>query len=336
MLTVFEELPEGLYSCRAADLHGILPGPSLFHLPGRRREPLFVSVLLHGNEDTGWQAAQSILRKYRQRTLPRALSLFVGNVAAARAGVRRLPGQCDYNRVWPGCEDGGTPEHAMAERIVAAMRTRGVYASIDVHNNTGLNPHYACVNRTDPHFLHLAHLFSRIVVYFQRPRGVQSMAFARLCPAVTVECGKPGSLRSDEHAAEFIDACLHLAAHPSGQVPAHDLDLFQTVATVRVAEGRDFGFGDQGGDIRFERDLDHMNFREVPQGVVWARLGDDRLPPLRVIDDDGRDVYHDYFGVEAGVLTLRKSMMPAMLSCDVEAVRQDCLCYLMQRLPQPE
>ncbi len=336
MLTVSEELPEGIYTCRAADLHTILPGPSLFHLPGRRGEPLFVSVLLHGNEDTGWQAAQSILRMYRNRTLPRALSLFVGNVAAARVGVRRLPEQCDYNRIWPGCEDGGTPEHAMAEQIVAAMRARGPFASIDVHNNTGLNPHYACVNSTDPRFLHLARLFSRIVVYFQRPRGVQSMAFAGLCPAVTVECGKPGSLKSDEHAAEFIDACLHLAAYPGGPVPAHDLDLFQTVATVRVVHGRDFRFGEPGGDICFGRDLEHMNFREVPRGAVWGQLRDARVRPLQVIDDEGRDRFHDYFGVEAGVLTLRRSMMPAMLSCDVEAVRQDCLCYLMQRLPQPQ
>ena len=53
-----------------------------------------------------------------------------------------------------------------------------MFASIDIHNNTGLNPHYGCVNRLDPPFLHLATLFSRIVVYFKRPLGVQSAAFA--------------------------------------------------------------------------------------------------------------------------------------------------------------
>jgi hypothetical protein len=34
--------------------------------------------------------------------LPRSLSLFVGNTAAAEQGVRHLPEQPDYNRVWPG------------------------------------------------------------------------------------------------------------------------------------------------------------------------------------------------------------------------------------------
>ena len=59
-------------------------------------------MLLHGNEDTGLKAIQSLLADYRGRALPRALSLFVGNVQAAAQGQRHLEGQPDYNRVWPG------------------------------------------------------------------------------------------------------------------------------------------------------------------------------------------------------------------------------------------
>jgi succinylglutamate desuccinylase len=88
----------------------VLPGPALIHLPGRRIPPLFVSVLLHGNEDTGWLAAQSVLKKYATVELPRALSLFIGNVEAARTGLRRLDGQPDYNRVWPGSEEAHPPK----------------------------------------------------------------------------------------------------------------------------------------------------------------------------------------------------------------------------------
>ena len=61
---------------------------------------MFVSVLLHGNEDTGLAAAQEVLRRHLSRELHRSLLLFVGNVAAAAANVRTLPGQADYNRVW--------------------------------------------------------------------------------------------------------------------------------------------------------------------------------------------------------------------------------------------
>ena len=181
MLKQYDALPHGLLDLPTSRLGEVLPGPALIHLRGRRMPPLFVSVLLHGNEDTGWLAAQAVLLKYTASGLPRALSLFIGNIEAARSGQRRLDGQPDYNRVWPGSEQAHPAESAMMQKVVDTMRARGVFASIDIHNNTGLNPHYACVNRLDHEFLHLALLFSRIVVYFIRKRGVQSAGLAELC-----------------------------------------------------------------------------------------------------------------------------------------------------------
>lgn len=271
MLTVYHRLPEGLLQLPAHNLHERLPGPTLMHLEGRRTQPLFVSVLLHGNEDTGWQAAQQVLRKYAGTGLPRALSLFIGNLDAARQGVRRLDGQLDYNRIWPGAPEADGPEYRMMGQVVDDMARRAVFASVDIHNNTGLNPHYACVNTLDNRFLHLATLFSRTVVYFVRPLGVQSAAFASLCPSVTVECGKAGSSGSVEHAAAFLEACLNLSDFPLHVVPPQDLDLFHTVATVKVPESLSFGFGDHGLDIDFVPDLDYLNFRELERGALFAQ-----------------------------------------------------------------
>ena len=73
MLTQYDALPPGLLDLPASRLGEVLLGPALIHLPGRRTSPLFASVLLHGNEDTGWQAAQSVLKKYATTELPRAL-----------------------------------------------------------------------------------------------------------------------------------------------------------------------------------------------------------------------------------------------------------------------
>ena len=70
---------------------------------------------------------------------------------------------------------GGGREQAMAGEILSLMAARGVFASIDIHNNTGLNPHYGCINKLDHAFMHLAAMFSRITVYFIRPTGVQSL-----------------------------------------------------------------------------------------------------------------------------------------------------------------
>jgi len=336
MLTQYDALPPGLLDLPAARLSEVLPGPSLIHLPGRHTPPLFVSVLLHGNEDTGWLAAQSVLKKYAAAELPRALSLFIGNVAAARSGLRRLDGQPDYNRVWPGSEEAHPAELAMMQQVVDAMRARGVFASIDIHNNTGLNPHYACVNRLDSTFLHLATLFSRIVVYFIRPRGVQSAAFAELCPAVTVECGKPGTPGSVEHAAAFMEACLHLSEFPPHPVAPHDVDLFHTVATVKVPEQVSFGFAAPDADIDFVPELDHFNFRELMHGDRLGRVRAGSPARLQALDENGKDIGDRLFDYRQDEITLRRPLMPAMLTRDERVIRQDCLCYLMERIKTPE
>jgi hypothetical protein len=51
-----------------------------------------------------------------------------------------------------------------------------------------------------------------------------------------------------------------------------------------------------------------------------------------MIDEDGRDVAEQYFEVSERKLRLRKKAVPAMLTTDPRIVRQDCLCYLMERL----
>ena len=198
MLTIINGLPEGLLDLESRQLANVLKGPTLLHLEGRRDETLFVSVLLHGNEPTGWEAIRRLLKEYDagggDKPLPRNLSLFIGNVQAAQSGLRRLDGQPDYNRVWPGGEQTDTPEGAMIQLVVDTMTQRNLFASIDIHNNTGINPHYGCINVVDNRFLRLALLFSRLVIYFIRPAGVQSLAMARHCPAVTIEAGKVGAV----------------------------------------------------------------------------------------------------------------------------------------------
>jgi succinylglutamate desuccinylase len=330
MLTERTDYPEEMLSVPSEEIYRVLPGPTLIHLKGRREAPLFVSTLLHGNEDTGWVALQRLLRDYRGETLPRSLSIFIGNVEAARHKRRRLDDQLDYNRIWSG--EGHSAEHQMMRRIVKEMKGRSVFASIDVHNNTGVNPHYACINRLDPRFYRLANLFSRTVVYFVRPAGVQSIAFAELCPSVTVECGRVGDEAGIDHAKEFIKACLHLSELPTHPVAPHDLTLFHTVATIRIPPGRSFGFGKTRADFILDRNLDHLNFQELPPGTVFGHLGDDSTARLLVLDEKGQEVDEKYLDYGGGEIRNKVTLMPSMLTLNREVILQDCLGYFMERM----
>ena len=336
-LTILDAVPEPLLQAAPTELYRFLPGPTLITLEGRRPEPLFVSVLLHGNETTGYFAVQELLRKYVARQLPRSLAVFIGNLEAARHGLRRLDNQVDYNRIWP--HPGFTPqepEAALAAQVVEHLRGLNVFLCIDIHNNTGLNPHYACINRREQAFYQLATLFSRTVIYFLRPLGVLSHAFAPLCPAVTIECGKTEHLHGITHALQYLEACLELDHLPQRPVAAHDIDLFHTVATVKIPPEVEFYFdgaqATEGSGVEFVPGLEKMNFSELAPNTVIARVPEAAGKPLSVVNEQGEEVFEHFFTVKQGYLLTKTATMPSMLTTNTDVVRKDCLCYLMERL----
>jgi len=334
-LSRFEAVPQSLLEVPARDLWRILPGPSVFRIPGRQREPLVVSVLLHGNEDTGLTAIQSVLRRHRETQRARTLMLFVGNVAAAAAGVRTLPGQVDFNRCWPGTADQSSAEAGRMREVTQALVQERPFASIDVHNNTGNNPHYGCINRLDEPFLHLARLFARTVVYFDRPLGVQSAALARYCPALTIECGMPGAPAGTAHAAELIEAVLSLSHFPDHPVPSGDIDILQTFGILKVPEEASLSFDGSDADLVLRSDLDRLNFSELDTGVSLGRLGGNASHRLQIApgsDGPMPDDLNSYLCFADHKISLARPAVPAMLTVDRAAVRLDCLGYLMHRI----
>lgn len=331
MLHIYDQIPAGLLQRDARQLHEVLSGPSLIYLDGQNSEVLFISVLLHGNETTGWEAARELLNKYSGQPLPRSVCLFIGNVAAARHGKRHLPDQPDYNRIWK-C-DGDAPEHQMARQVIEEVSKLDLFASVDIHNNSGKNPHYACVNRLDQSYLHLATLFGRTVVYFIKPDTVMSMAIAPLCPSVTVECGQPGMPQGTRHMLDYLDACLHLSEFPQHPVTPHDLDLFHTVATVKVPPELAVGFGNEGVDISLLPDIDRFNFNELPAGTALGQMMTPGLQAFDVRDEQNRDVTAKFFETNGRWIQTRTPVMPSMLTLDLDIIKQDCLCYLMERFP---
>lgn len=332
-LTELDQLPANLLERPAAALHRELSGPTLIHLPGRQTEPLFVSVLQHGNEVTGWEALRRLLKQHADRPLPRALSILIGNVDAARQGLRRLDHQPDFNRCWPGGDSEDNVVGKMFRDVTERMRQRQPIASVDVHNNTGLNPHYAAINRLDPRFFRLAARFSSTVIYFTIPRGVQSSAFAEFCPSVTLECGQAGEVHGTDHTLSFLEACLYAEPPADAPLDSGEIGLYRMVATVYITADTSFSF-DGNASLSLRPDLDRLNFRLLPRGTAFGGQdgGDDTSLPVVALDEDGNEVTERYFESRDGFLLTRRPLMPAMLTLDERVIRQDCLCYVMERI----
>lgn len=330
-LKILKSIPAGLLDLEADQLHELLGGPTLIHLTGRIEQPLFVSVLQHGNEPTGWDAIRVVLKKL-QHQLPRSLILLIGNVNAARFKKRKLDHQPDFNRCWNNGGIFNHPFEQVTQEVLDYATHHKPYASIDLHNNTGFNPHYAALNRKDQQFYQLATLFSRTVVYFEIPNSVQSSAFANICPSVTLECGQVGENAALNHAIDYLDSCLHLHHLPVKTVAPHDMDLFHTLATIKIPEDVSFGFKKPEHDIRFVEDLDHLNFQELKSQTLLGYYNEIAHGKLLAIDEHGNDISDQTFSYTNGEIRLTRAFMPAMLTLDHHIIRQDCLCYLMERM----
>lgn len=333
-LTILDHLPERLLRQPAAALAQHLDGPTLIHLPGRRPDPLFVSVLQHGNEPAGWDAIRRLLTgRYQRDPLPRSLALFIGNIDAAAANRRHLDDQVDMNRCWPGSRLPHTPWLTMLADVTRHMRSLKPFASIDIHNNTGENPHYAALNHINPAALNLASRFSRTVVFFTEPSGVQSAAFGEFCPAVTLECGLPGKRTGTDHALAYLETALNTDTLGIDWPQPEDFDLYQVTAVVKVPRSLAFAFGTAvpGLDLQFDADLDRLNFTEVAPGTAFARA---LSPAARLLacDTGERDCSEAWFERCGDAILLKRPAMPAMLTVHTEAVQQDCLGYLMERV----
>ena len=161
---------------------------------------------------------------------------------------------------------------------------------------------------------------------------MQSAAVADLCPAVTLECGRPGVPAGTEHAAEFIQAALALSAFPDHPVPDHDIDILRTYAIIKVPGDASFSFDGSEADFRFRSDLDRLNFSELDRGAVLGRLGGDRGRRLDLVTHRAPNGASGILGYRDGEIRLGDGAIPAMLTRDPNAIRLDCLGYLMQRI----
>jgi succinylglutamate desuccinylase len=333
IFTEYDTLPESLLELPASALHQVLDGPSLIHLPGRRKQPLVVGILQHGNEDTGWEAVRRLLKShYLFDKLPRSMLLFIGNIQAARHRVRRLDDQPDFNRCWPGASGTDPVARRMFRNLMERILEYDPWACVDIHNNTGLNPHYAAINRVRPDHLRLAACFAPKVVFFTRPAGTMSHALSAHIPASTLECGQAGNVHGTDHTMAFLETLLHIEELSSLPLDPEEVHLYHMRATVTVPDDVLFGFGSVPADLTLREDLDSLNFQELPAGTSFGRVLNGHEQPVHAIDTRGRDVTGYYFSTADGELKTARLIMPSMLTLDRRIISQDCLCYLMERL----
>jgi succinylglutamate desuccinylase len=336
-LTILEHIPSAFLSISHREIKDLFDTPTLIHLKGEKHPALFISVLLHGNEFSGLQIMQEILKKYQTTDgykLPRDIWLFVGNVDAAQMGVRLRDGQTDFNRAWPGTPEAQSDTAILIQEVMDIITQDELFASIDLHNNTGQNPPYGCISVVNEKNKYLASFFNHFAMVFQSPKGVSTMAFDDICPAITLECSTPGNVPAVKRAFELIDDLMHMDHFPEKPLPAHDLQLVKNSATIKINTDVTFCFEDDeysdtlGYDLKLVKNFDHHNFTPLEKNEIFAYSK--VAKPFLVISPDGQDITEEIIQNNDGKISLKQALMPAMISMDKKIVLQDCLCYLLE------
>ena len=311
-LSTYKTLPDGLLECPAAQLRDVLSGPTLFDLSDGRKGTLFITVLQHGDETSGWEAMRALLRA---GVVP-PLMLFVANVDAAQANVRKLSDQVDFNRAWEG---GDSPEAEIAQEVTERAIAAEPLAAIDIHNNTGRNPPYSVVTRTDERSLGAAAAFAQRAILIDHP-GVQTRRFSEFCTAVTIEVGVARDPSSIERAGTYMQTAFRWREPP--RASSRELCLYRNLARVLV-DGKD-------GAVTPREEFEAFNFERAEGGTVIANVRDGQ--GLRAVDESGTDVTSRFLETTDGKIRLRRPVIPSMFTTDLRAARADCLCYLLEPL----
>ncbi len=337
MIKILDQLPAGILEVDASRLHEFVEDHTLVHLKGKIERPLFVSILQHGDEVTGWDAIKALIANH-EKNLPRSIYLLFGNVKAAALNTRQLANQPDFNRCWPGLHK---QNHEVAKKlayITNMMAKIKPFASIDIHNNSGRNPHYAGINSLNGEFVNLASLFSETIIHFTSPDGIQSGAFAPFCPSVTIECGMSGTADGIEQTLTFLENLIHLSTLKRIPGVAEHQQVLNIFSTVKVKPEISIGIdGDENETVDFliNDDLDYLNFHLIEAGTVFGRTTKSDLPmPFAVTDQIGHDITDHYFEQHGDEVRIKQKVVPAMITQSIKAIRLDCLCYLMHPLKQ--
>lgn len=320
-LRVETSLDPAILDLPANELFTVLDGPTLFDLSLPEQPPMFVGVLLHGNEISGWDAVRSLLKEQVQNGQASSLLLLVGNVLAARHGVRALDGQTDFNRIW---EEGNGNKLQWTESLIAKVASKKPWFALDLHNNTCPNPPHSVITDMNPATLSAARKFSDTAIYAMQPFSILSRRCSQFCTAITLEVGIPSDPSSSIRAKDYLKYLLDLGGVPATHTD--DLKIYTNKIRIVVENAHKL---DEWQVPDFTPFLSDWNFKTLDKGTEIAQL---KSGGGRLVAQDERlnDVTHSYLEYRDGTVCLNSDVIMSMYTDNPRIALQDCVCYFLE------
>ena len=242
--------------------------------------------------------------------------MFVGNVHAAAQEMRHLPDEVDFNRIWQQ-----QPWHSNLNEILEAYQP---WCGIDIHNNSGPNPHYSVITDHRASTLALATLFSSKVIFTDHTLEILAHAVSFHCPALTIETGTVDDPTSEQRAYDFLERLNMIRRVPESL--QCDLESYATVGIVKVEHEN----GCLDNFPRFDESLSKKSFTTLPAGSPFLNT----LPSgwqVNVLDPaHDLDLTDDFLEFRDQSAFLKRDVVMSMFTHTPLLAIQDCVCYFLK------
>ena len=169
-VSFFESIPSFFFDLNQGNILSYLKEMSLFFNRGTHSKTIFLSTILHGNETSGLVAIQRFLKAIQKIESRPNVLILLGNPKAFSENLRLAHGQLDRNRIWE--LDGSHADHKLAREVIDKVVEYDLFCCVDIHNNTGKNPYFCCLNRMDKKSLGLAK-FSKTLLASIKSKSVK-------------------------------------------------------------------------------------------------------------------------------------------------------------------
>ncbi len=287
-----------------------------------------VSVLVHGNEPSGFFAAYEFLKN---ELIPKTnLAIVIASVRAARHSPqfthRFVPGEFDLNRRF-GNDDCHDRVTELARQITEYIRSKHPLCVIDLHNTSGNSPAFAVSVKDDLEIKRMASVFTKTMVITRLVVGsLMEQDFD--CPIVTIECGGANNSRSHKIAYQgLLDF-----ARQQHMPPLEDVffETFQHPMRVELRSGISLDYGEyknQDVAITLRQDIEKLNFVEIEKATRFGWVNRHLADCLRARNENGDNVIEQLFEVKNNQLLSRQPLRVFMATGRADIALSDCLFY---------
>lgn len=334
----YDSIPDFFYKLNQENVLGYLDEMSLFFHKGAIDKTVVISTMLHGNETSGLYAIQKFLKAQEGKANRPSYAILLGNPRAFQSNKRLVGGQLDRNRIWE--LDGNHEDHALSRQVIERLINYPLVCAIDIHNNTGKNPYFCCVNRLDQKTLGMASLFDADALFFEDPATAFTTFMGRFCPSVTLECGMSGDELGILKAVKFIKEATHFALADHLDKLVFKKSVFKSFGKFKIPKETKISFISPGQEIStlsnsqgvaFFSDLEKFNLKLVPEGTSLGFIHGS-LNQVNIQSEFEEDLFSELFLIEKQNLIVKNDFYAAMVTKDVEVAKADCFFYFLKKV----